>query len=177
MRLNFEKRVTFHVLFFCVVITLIAGAIIWPTVIYIRNLNRDSYELRVYMEKKYESTKNMRFSRQKTAEIKEEVQGFSKLTFRSTDQLELITTLENVASQHNITQKIANLNLDNDTKFLTLSLSTVGSYDDSWRYLADLEKTNYFLQIDKLAFSPIFERTEQSSSTKMLIDLKLYVNE
>lgn len=177
MRLNFEKRVLFHVLFFCVIITVIGGAIIWPTVIYIRNLNRDSYELRVYMEKRYESTKNMRFSRQKTEEIKEEVQGFSKFIFRATDQLDLITSLENVAGRHNITQKIANLNMDDKTKLLNISLTTAGSYNDSWRYLADLEKINYFLQIDKLTFSPVFERTEQSSSTKMLIDLKLYVNE
>jgi Tfp pilus assembly protein PilO len=177
MRLNFEKRVLFHVLFFCAIITVIGGAVIWPTVVYIRNLNRDSYELRVYMEKRYESTKNMRFSRQKTEEIKEEVQSFSKLIFRATDQLDLITSLENIAGRHNITQKIANLNLDEKTKLLNISLTTSGSYDDSWRYLADIEKINYFLQIDKLTFSPIFERTEQSSSTKMLIDLKLYVNE
>ncbi len=177
MYINFEKRVIFHVLFFCAIIVLIGGAIIWPTVLYIRALNRDSYELRIYMEKRYESTKNMHFSRQKTSEIKEEVQNFSKFAFRATDQLELITTLENVANQHNITQKIDNLKLDDKTNWLTVSLSATSKYDNAWRYLADLEKVNYFLQIDKLAFSPIFERTEQSSSTKMLIELKLYVNE
>lgn len=177
MYLSFEKRVISHVLFFCVIIAIIAGAVIWPTVVYIRNLNNDTYELRTYMERRYESTKSMRFTRQKTAEITEDVQTFPKMNFQASDQLALITTLENVAGRHNITQKIDNLNLDPQTNWLTLSLTTSGLYDDSWRYLADLEKINYFLQVDKLNFSPIFDRTEQSSSTKMTLDLKLYVNQ
>ncbi len=177
MRLNFEKKVILHVLFFCVIIAVISGAVIWPTIIYIDNLNRDTYNLRVYMERRYESAKNIRFSRQKTAEIKEETRNFPKFTFKSTDQLELITALENIASHHNITQKIDILNLDAKTNWLNISLSTTGYYNDSWNYLADLEKINYFLQIDKLVFSPIFERAEQSSSTKMFLGLKLYVNE
>lgn len=177
MALNFEKKVISHVLFFCAIITGIGIIVVWPTVIYIQNLNRDTYELRVYMEKKYESSKNMRISQQKTAKIKEEVQNFPKITFKNTDQLELITTLENLANQNNITQKIDNLNIDPKTNWLTMSLTTTGLYENSWKYLVDLEKINYFLQIDKFTFSPIFERMEQSSSTKMFLELKLYVNE
>ena len=152
-------------------------AIIWPVTRYINDLNHDTYELRVYMEKRYENAKNIRYSRQKTKEIKEEVQNFPQLSFRATDQLALITALENIAGQNKITQQIENLNLDPKTKLLSLSLSTTGEYINSWHYLADLEKINYFLQIDRLNFSPIYNRTEQSSSTKMLLNLKLYVNE
>jgi len=177
MHLNFEKKLIVVVVVFCAIIILIGVAIIWPVTIYINNLNRDTYELRVYMEKRYENARNIRYTKQKTAEIKDEVQNFPQLSFKASDQLALITTLENVASQNKISQQIENLNLDPKTKFLTLSLSTTGEYNNSWRYLADLEKINYFLQIDKLSFSPIYNRTEQSSSTKMLLNLKLYVNE
>lgn len=177
MRLNFEKKLIALVLFFCVIILLIGVAIIWPVTVYINNLNRDTYELRVYMERRYENAKNIRYTKQKTAEIKDEVQNFPQLSFKTADRLALITALENIAIQNNITQQIENLNLDPKTKLLTLSLSTTGEYYNSWRYLANIEKINYFLQIDKLNFSPIYNRTEQSSSTKMLLNLKLYVND
>lgn len=177
MRFNFKKKLIATVLLFCLIILLIGVAIIRPVTIYINNLNRDTYKLRVYMERRYENARNIRYTKQKTAEIKDEVQNFPQLSFKTADQLALITALENVAIQNNITQQIENLNLDPKTKLLTLSLSATGEYYNSWRYLKNIEKINYFLQIDELNFSPVYDRTEQSSSTKMLLNLKLYVND
>lgn len=179
MRLNFEKKVIIHVLFFVAVIIIIAGAIIWPTVNYIHTLNRETYDLRIYLEKRYESTKNIRYSRQKAEEIKNEVNDFSSMIFTAANQLNLITTLENIAARHDITQKIDNLNLDQAAHQLILSLNIEGEYLDSLRYLTDLEKINYFLQVEKLAWTPVFDRNEQNSSTKikMYLGLKLYVND
>jgi|SRR3989339_1564302 len=177
MRLNFEKMVIFRVLFFGAIITAIAGAIIWPTISYIHALNQETHNLRTYLEKRYESTKHIRYSRQKADEIQKETGDFSSVIFKTADQINLITTLENIAARHKITQKIDNLNLDKSSSQLTLSLNIEGGYLDSLHYLTDLEKINYFLQIEKLSWTPVFNRQEQSSSVKMYLGLKLYVND
>jgi len=175
--IDFGKKTIISVLLFGGTVIIVIAAIIWPTVTYIKNLSQETLELKTYMEKRYESVQHTKYAKQKIQEIKNEVMESSGLLYESNKQLQLITALENVATRNNMTQKIEGLNPDETTHQLMISLNASGSYLDSLRYLSDIEKINYFLQINKLTFSALLDRGEVSSSTKMSLELELYVND
>ncbi len=157
----------------------ILGVIIYPTVKKIVDLNKETRNVLIYLEKKNENAHNLRTSIKKSQEIKNEVASYEKFIYRQGDELKLITTLENIASKNSVTQKIENSNLDNPIgQQINLSLSVNGEYHDVLNYLYDLKQADYFLNISNFYIVPVFDRTTNSASSNvnLRLTLILYVN-
>jgi Tfp pilus assembly protein PilO len=181
MRLNTEKQTIVVVSIFSGIILLIVLGIIVPTAQYIKHLNDETTTLKNYLEKKYETTANLRSSIKKIEEIKMAVNEYSQYFFKSGDELSLITALENIAAKNKVTQKIENSNLDQKASgLIKVSLSVNGEYEKTLKYLSDLEKLNYFINVERLQLTSAGTKPGESASstqTNLYLDFSLYVNQ
>lgn len=178
MKLNHEKKIIAILSLISIITVAIILGIIWPSISYIKNLEKDTTSLRDYLEKKYEHTKSIRTSKQKIEEISSAVSQYSDYMFFHGDELKLITLLENLAATNKITQKIDNSNLDKingDT--INISLTLNGDYTNIIKYLSALEKENYFFNISRMQISSAYSpQNNNPEATIMNLDLKIYAN-
>lgn len=181
MHLNIEKQTIITVGIFSGVILLVILGIILPTAQYITRLNNETSTLKDYLERKYETTAHLRSSIKQIEEIKLAVNEYPKYLFKPGDELALITTLENLASKNKVTQKIENSNLDQKASdLIKVSLSINGTYENTLQYLSDLEKINYFTNIEKIQLTSAGVKPGENASstpTNMYLNFSLYVNQ
>lgn len=133
--------------------------IILPTVHYIDKINKDTYNLRIYLEKRYEGIARLRLTMRNFDEIKNSVNSFGDYIFKTDneDELKLITALEEIAGKNNIKQKIKYASPNGESgKLLNFSLESSGSYANVARYISDLERMKFFLHIEQLQMTPAF---------------------
>lgn len=153
--------------------------IIYPTIKDIKSLNRETYSLRLFLEKRLQRATNIRATIEKIPKIKADSEVAARHLFTAGRELELITTLENLATKHTVTQTIRSSNLDqSSTSYVTLSLAITGTYRDTVQYLAGLEGLPYFITIRQLEFSPRPARggEKEGATVQMNLELTLYVN-
>lgn len=180
MRLNIEKQTIVIVSVFSGIILLIVVGVIIPTTQYIKRLNDETTTLKNYLEKKYETTAHLRSSVKQIEEIKLAVTEYPQYLFKPGDELILITALENIANKNKVTQKIESSNLDQKASdLIKVSLSVNGKYENTLKYLSDLEKSNYFINIEKIQLTNAGTKPGESTSstpTNLYLNFSLYVN-
>ena len=178
MKSTVENRTIAMLTLFSVIIITVVLAVIWPTISYIKRIRQDTYELRAYLERKYESVANLKRSAKKIDELNDETLYFGQYLFRRGDELKLITALENLAVKNKVTQKIESSNLDKITgSRLTLTLALSGPYTQVLNYINQLEKINYFVIIEGLQLSPASTLTGPTNSVNARLNLSLYVSQ
>ncbi len=181
MRLNIEKQTTVTVGIFAGIILLIVLGVIIPTARYITRLNNETTDLKDYLERKYENTTHLRSSIKQIEEIKQVVNEYPQYFFKHGDELSLITALENIATKNKVAQKIENSNLDQKaTDLVRVSLSVNGRYENTLKYLSDLEKLNYFINVEKLQLTSAGLKPGENASstpTNLYLGFSLYVNQ
>ncbi|MEK7212872.1 MAG: hypothetical protein AAB678_00340 [Patescibacteria group bacterium] len=176
INLNPVKKAEASVAIFALLVVIIAG-IIWPTVGYIGKINNDTSDLRIYLEKKYESAKSLKKSVKKIDEVRAGVESFPQHLFHPGDELKLITILENLAAENKINQRVVNSNLDKLTgEAVRVSLIVAGDYQNFWRYLRQFEKLGLFLNIERLYLVPSASRDLKTRQVSAEINFSLYVN-
>lgn len=177
LNLNTEKKTVLILTIFSAVTLAIIFGIIFPTVRYIKNLEQDTSSMREYLEKKYENTRTIRTSKKKIEEIESIVATYPDYLFYRGDELNLITSLENLANNNKVTQRIDNSNLDKPGNTITLSLTLNGDYQNIIKYLSALEKEKYYFIITNLQLSSAFnQQNNNTNATTMNLDIILYVN-
>ena len=180
MRLSLEKKIIVLLAAFSALIAVIILAVIAPTIRQIKDLRRDTYALRTYLEKKLQRSARFHATLRKTAEIKKQAENFSRYLFHRGDELALITTLETLAAKNGVTQKIESSNLDSvSNNLITLSISTTGGFRNTLTYLTSIERIQYFINLQRLQLTPIFSRAspDQLDGVNGRFDLTLYVSE
>ena len=175
-KLNIERRTILILTLFVIMIAVILFVLILPTINYIKTLNTQTYDLRQYLEKKYESNHSLLNSKQKIEEIKVASADYENYIFFKGDELKLITQLESLSSLYQITQKIDSTDLDKPlNNSIHISLVLNGNYQNLLQYLTALEKQNYFVNIENLQFSPGFSLANNNTEASVLnLDLVLY---
>ncbi len=178
MKFNIERKTILILIFFLISTLLVLFGIMWPTIRYISKVNKETIQLREYLEKKYENTQAVRSSKKMIVEANSIMTEYQKHLFFKGDELKLITMLENLATENNITQKIDSSNLDaikGDSVNISLSLN--GDYENIINYLAALEKKDYFINISMLRIASAYTiQNSNQKATIMNLDLILYAN-
>ncbi len=176
MKMSLEKKIISLVAGFALLSLVLIFGIIWPTITRIRELERETYNLRVYLEKRYQKTINLRSSLKKIEQIKSETRIFPEHLFRAGEELKLITALEGIAAKNMVTQRIISSNVDKITnQRLNISLGISGAYHNVLRYLTDLENMNYFITVQLVQLSAAIEPTTHAEATSMNLDVSIYV--
>jgi Tfp pilus assembly protein PilO len=173
-----EKRIAITIGLFVLLAGIIVGAVIVPTVLQIRQIDKDTYNLRLSLERKNEQATNYRLALKQIEKLKKEMPPFDNYLFNKGEELKLITSLESLAVKHNVSQRINSSNLDNITnQKVQVSLSLSGTYINSLSYLDEIEHLPYFINLTRFSLSPYVDRTNpnQTDNVVMSLDFNLYV--
>jgi len=174
MRLDIEKKLIITVGGFILIATVVAFTIILPTIKQISDINKNTQQVRMYMEKKHEGIMGLRNEKIKAREIKEEVFSFINYFYYPEQELKLITQLESISTQNQVNQSINSYEIKDGTA--KLSLNIVGDYHDALNYLAELENIDYFIKINFLHLTQEQDRNSKTPVTKISLELSIYVN-
>ncbi|EKD42950.1 MAG: hypothetical protein ACD_72C00526G0003 [uncultured bacterium] len=178
INLTHEKKTILILSLFALAALVIVFFIIWPTVKYIRTLDKDTSNLKEYLQKRYDSTHNLKVSKKRIEEIKTEVEKYDEFLFFKGEELKLIGLLEDLSVSNRVIQKINSSDLGkNSSNLIHISLTVSGNYNHLLKYLSDLEKIKYFVNIQRLQISPGSSPQNQDADlTIMNLDLLLYAN-
>lgn len=180
MTIDTTKRIIIRVTIAAALFLLIIFGVLTPTLIGIKKTSEESYKLRLLLEEKYQQSLNSRITKKRLDEIKDAVANFDAFIFKSGDELKLITFLENLSSKHNLVQSINSSNLDKvgNNRIANISLNLKGRYPDALRYIAELESSDYFINIQQLDLTPVFTKEGNASEAVNLnIATEIYVSE
>lgn len=181
MKLNFEKQTILTIAIFTGICVAVIGGVILPTMNYIRRLNIETEQLRTYLEKKFENSRHMRTAVSRVEELKAVVSDYPQYLYQTGNELELITTLENIASKNKVQQKIANSNLDQkNIKKIEISINVNGDYKNVLNYLTSIEASKYFLNVEKAQLTTSGASPNDTTATKqanLYLEISLYVNQ
>ncbi len=158
----------------------ITFGVLVPTLLRIRKTSEESLKLRLFLEDKYQQSLNSRITRKKLTEIKSAVANFNNFIFKTQDELQLITFLENLAAKNNVVPTITSSNLDKigDSHLADISLDLKGNYYNILKYISELESSNYFIKIQQLQLTPNFTKDgDPSPMVNLSITTELYVNQ
>lgn len=181
MRLSIQKKVSIFIVFFSALSAAIIIFVIWPAIQRIIELRDQTYQLRLYLEKKYERSARLHNSLETIQQLKKTTANYGDYQFKKGDELKLITALENIAEKNKVQQNVDSSSFDVEGgKQASLSVTITGNYDDCVRYLADLEnRVPYFLNVDSINLSPSNNRQNSVAGSgdqvSLHLEMKIYV--
>jgi len=174
MQLDIEKKLIITVGGFILIAIIVALTIILPTIKQIADINKNTQQVRMYMEKKHNGIMGLRNAKIKAREIKEEVFSFVNYFYYPEQELKLITQLESISTNNKVTQNINGYEIKDGTA--KLSLNIIGDYNDTLNYLSELENIDYFIRINFLHLTQEQDRNTKTPVTKINLELSIYVN-
>lgn len=180
MAIDARKKIIVRVSIFIILFLIITFGVLLPTLLNIKKTSEESYKLRLLLEEKYQQSLNSRITRKRLEEVKGAVANYNTFIFKSGEELKLITFLESTAAKYNLTQSINSSNLDKigNNHIAMISLNIKGNYHDVLKYVAELEISNYFINIKQLQLTPVFTKEGDASPVVSLnIATELYVSE
>lgn len=179
MHLSIEKRTTVFIITLTLFSAVVLLFVIWPTINHIKELRQQTSDLRLVLEKKYERSYRLHASLSSIRELSTETKMYSSYILKRNDELRLITLLEELASREHVTQIVQNSNLDaSDNQFLEFSLSITGSYTQTLKYLASLEKSfPYFVILKQVQLTQSADRShplDPSNKVTLSTNVRFY---
>ncbi len=179
MKLSLEKKIFLTLGLFATGILLVVILVIFPMTRRITTVNRESSERRETLAAEHTTPINLREIIQTIRTLKTTTAVYPEHLFRAGDELTLITALEKIATQHQVSQKIETANFDavNNQK-ASISVTVNGSYTAIMRYLTDVEGMPYFITPEQITLSPAESSnpSQPVANASLHLVLSLYVN-
>ena len=142
---------------------LIVFAIILPTVNYIKNIRIDIEMTESQLEEKYQKARLLKKSINELEKVKADIQKFDDIKVERGNELLTISSLEHLASEHNIAQDLSvTLHEETDNPYYTFSFQNNGSFQNHMNYLSSLEQLPYYMIIDKPSWNKLEKENQQS---------------
>lgn len=152
--INVKNKIIVNLVTFFLISSIIICLIIIPTINNIKELRVNIVTQKIDLEKKIAKEKNMNILSEKLNTIEPQLEKFEKIFISQNRELEFITTLEEIANNNYVRQKI---NLDpllgqseQIYKKIPLNLNIQGKFYNLVKYLTDLEALNYYINIKSL---------------------------
>jgi len=178
MKLNSGHKIIITVSLMSLLALVIIVMVIIPTIRNIQTTAKETYKLRVYMEKKYQASLRSRLTKKKIEEIKKESSDYDSYLFKKENALELIQHLEKMSKQTKVNQKINSTNLDQiiPGSKLQISITVSGKYVDVLEYINVIENVKYFFNIESVRIIPNNGSSSISTDATAYLTLGLYVS-
>lgn len=152
--------------------------IIHRTIKEIYSLNQAINNERVRLEERYQKRKTARLTVENFNKIKEELPSLESTVLSAGNELELVTSLEDIAFKNDISQKINLSPREGKKDFgdkININLNIDGTYQDFLRYLNDIEGMNTMLIMDNVNISLAAREDErQAGKVRVLLQGHLY---
>ena len=162
MKFALPQKLIFSLFFLLILIFIIIGAILYPTIKNIYILDKDIHYIQQDLEQKYDLSQKLRRSLQEMKQAETDAKKFSQAYIQQGQELSLITDLETLAENNNIKQEL-NLELIDTSQqkiavkdkpampqYYRLTFTNYGSFADHFSYLQSLEKFPYYFIIDTI---------------------------
>jgi len=175
---NLGIRTRIIIIFFInvLIIYLIIFFIIIPRVEFIREKGREIVDRRRFLEEQYIKAKNFRENNQNMELVDEDINKLDEVFVAYDNDLEFIETLEKVALENKVDQKISldSKKSEEEQEFekIRLEILSEGSFLNVVNYLISLETLSYYINISSLDIYKLDQQTinneeELSSSGKV----------
>ncbi len=157
-KIHIKQKIAFLILGTVLWIAGVIILIIIPQINSINDLGERIKNHKIYLEAQYENKINEQKNKKKLEIIEKEIKKIDQMFISQNRELEFITTLEEIASRHNIEQKISlednNQKEKNHKSYKKnrLQLTSQGTFSDLLNYLMDIESLNYYINIQSIEF-------------------------
>ena len=152
--INVKNKIIVNLVTFFLISSIIICLIIIPTINNIKELRVNIVTQKIDLEKKIAKEKNMNILSEKLNKIEPQLEKFDKIFINQNRELEFITTLEEVANNNHVRQKISLDPLLGQSeqiyKKIPLGLNIQGKFYNLVKYLTNLETLNYYINIKSL---------------------------
>ncbi|MFH0854518.1 MAG: type 4a pilus biogenesis protein PilO [bacterium] len=142
-----------------IAISAITFFIIIPTIKNIKNISLKINSMRFEVEKKYDNRVSLRAAMKKFKLIQESAKNFLNIYVKKNEELNLITTLENIAEKNKLSQKINLIYNEKQKKYLKnqteIQIIIAGNYIDIIKYLRDLRIMPYYINFNSIAINKL----------------------
>lgn len=177
LKINLTKKIVINTLFIAVIIISLLYFLIFPSVRDIQEMKQSIEAQKIDLEIKYQKGQNLKHLSEKIKVIEPKINNLEEIFVKEDDSLAFVKTLENLAEKHNITQSIKLLDpvesQNSYYKIIPIQLSTQGKYENQMDYLLDLERLDYYINIDILKItkktSTINEEGEKEVAVSMFM--------
>ncbi len=143
---------------------------IFNTIQDIKDLRNEIISEKIEVEKKINREKNLSNLSIKLKKIESQSNKIENIFLKKNNELEFIKTIENIASNNNVTQNI-NLLPGKDEKKVNktiINLRVEGSYEDILNYIKDLELLKQYINIINLNISAQDNKEPEEENTVIL---------
>lgn len=180
MTLNSGQKIIISVVTLALLTVTILVLIIIPTISNIKETANEIYELRTYLEKKYQDSLKTRLTKKKLEQIKQNSTDLPVHLFNVKDALKLIQILETTANNNKVEQKINYSNLDKikpQTK-VEIDLTISGQYLNILNYIQAIETMTYFANIENIRLTPNYDsRGQTTNNANANLIIGIYVSQ
>lgn len=153
--LTLQQRLRIIIAFFFVIVVLIVGAVIYPSIRDIIELQKEIDATEEFLENQYQKTRRMQRSVQNLDAVVSSTGSFVDLTVSQGVELALIQQFEQLAIKHNIEQT---LNVSYSEKkdpevqlpYYTFTFLNHGLLTDHMTYLDELLTQSFIVDIDSI---------------------------
>jgi len=151
------------------------SAIIYPTVLRMRTIQTDIRTIQEELEQNYTETQAMRRTLRELDAVVSEVSTYNQVAMPVGDQLLVITELETLAKEHNLSQTLGATYQATPDKtvglpYYNFSFVLSGTFKNVYMYLQALESQSYYVLINIITLS----KTNEGNTT-LRFDARIYV--
>lgn len=171
-KLDLKGKIIADISIILLLMAAISYLVILPTISEIKTIETEIEAQRSDLERKYIRGQSLKKLSQNLKKIEPNLAVFDQVFINQERALEFITTLEEIANRHNITQRL-NLMTEkgvkgNDYTKTPLNFIIEGSFANVMAYLADIERLNYYININSMDISTI---KNEDGSTKLSVQI------
>ena len=182
MKISLSQRLSLSLVVLLVIILIVCTLILYPTIRTIISLGSDIGVIQQSLEEKYENSQKLRRSLQEIDQVQKNTAQYSQSYIKKGSELEIITTLENIATAHNITQNIDIVLMENQgvdkaamPQYYKISFITNGSFSDQISYLDDINKLPYYLIIQNINLEKRNKKNDGINPLTLTFEARIYV--
>ena len=182
MKITLSQKLFFSLAILIAIIPIICLVVLYPTIKTIISLGSDIGEIQQSLEEKYENSQKLRRSLQEIDQVEKNTTQYSQAYIKKGAELEIITALENIATQNNINQNMDMTLIENQSadkaampQYYHLSVIANGSFVDQISYLNALNKLPYYLVIQNINLEKRNKKTEGDNPLTLSFEARIYV--
>lgn len=175
MKLTLQQRIFGFIGIIIIAILIVVGLIVWPSITKIYGLKQDISIIENDMEQRYLNSIKLKRTIRELEEIKTQTAKYKQATIKKGEELQVITSLENLANAHNIEQNL-NASLSEGEKFYQFSLLNNGTFVNHIKYLHALQTLPYYMIIKDVKFEKRQSTTNGSPTVTLMFNGIVYVN-
>ena len=173
-----KQKIIVAVVIVLILSGIISYFVVIPTINDIKKISNDVYLERLDLEKKYLKGQLLKKTMADFEKIQPEKNKLLGVFINEGKELDFITALEKISNQHNLEQtlKLGSKQDQGSSLYyiLPLEITIKGKFSNTLKYLRDLERLNYYYNINAITTS-VAQKNSLDSEISSLIIGKIYI--